>query len=55
MTFIPFTNYEGAAVRSNPRIQVVATEHGGRLEFLARQPHRLWADHAIMYWITSRS
>jgi predicted alpha/beta-fold hydrolase len=54
-TFIPFTIYESAAVRSNPRIQVVATEHGGHLGFKGRQPRRLWADHAIMNWITSRS
>jgi predicted alpha/beta-fold hydrolase len=54
-TFIPFTIYESAAVRSNPRIELVATDYGGHLGFLGRRPHRLWADHAIMYWITSRS
>jgi predicted alpha/beta-fold hydrolase len=54
-TFIPFTIYESPAVRSNPRIEVVATEHGGHLGFLGRRPHRLWADHAIMDWITLRS
>lgn len=54
-TFIPFAIYESAAVRSNPRIEVVATGHGGHLGFLGRRPHRLWTDHAIMDWITSRS
>ena len=54
-TFIPFAIYESDAVRSNPRIELVATAHGGHLGFLGRRPHRLWTDHAIMYWITSRS
>ncbi len=54
-TFIPFEIYESAAVRSNPRIELVATESGGHLGFLGRRPPRFWADHAIMDWITSRS
>jgi predicted alpha/beta-fold hydrolase len=54
-TFIPFGIYESGAVRSNPRIELVATGHGGHLGFLGRRPHRLWTDHAIMNWITSRS
>jgi uncharacterized protein len=54
-TFIPFAIYESPAIRSNPRIELVATEHGGHLGFLGRRPHRLWTDHAIMNWITSRS
>jgi predicted alpha/beta-fold hydrolase len=54
-TFIPFTIYQSPAVLSNPRIELIATEHGGHLGFLGRRPHRLWADHAIMNWITSRS
>lgn len=54
-TFIPFSIYESAAVRSNARIQLVATEYGGHLGFLGRRPHRLWVDHAIMDWINSRS
>jgi predicted alpha/beta-fold hydrolase len=54
-TFIPFTIYEAAPLRRNPRIELVATEHGGHLGFLGRRPHRLWADHAIMDWIHARS
>jgi predicted alpha/beta-fold hydrolase len=54
-TFIPFPIFETPAVRSNPRIELVATEHGGHLGFLGRRPHRLWADHAIMDWIAKRS
>jgi len=54
-TFIPFEIFESAAVRSNPRIELLATEHGGHLGFLGRRPQRLWADHAIMRWIRSQS
>ena len=54
-TFIPFEIFESPAVRSNPRIELLVTEHGGHLGFLGRRPHRLWADHAIMNWIQSQS
>jgi predicted alpha/beta-fold hydrolase len=54
-TFVPFGIFESAAVRSNPRIELIATEHGGHLGFLSRGRYRFWADHAIMNWITSRS
>lgn len=54
-TFIPFSIYESPAARSNSRVELVATEYGGHLGFLGRLPYRLWADHAIMDWITSRS
>jgi predicted alpha/beta-fold hydrolase len=50
-TFVPFASYESAAVRSNPWIELLATEHGGHLGFIGRRPHRLWSDEAIMEWI----
>ena len=50
-TFVPFAAYESAAVRSNPWIELVATEHGGHLGFIGRGPHRLWSDAVIMEWI----
>ena len=50
-TFVPFAIYESAAVRSNPWIQLVATEYGGHLGFLGRRPHRFWSDEVIMEWI----
>ncbi len=50
-TFVPFEVYESAAVRANPRIQVMATEHGGHLGFIGRRPNRLWLDEVIMEWI----
>jgi predicted alpha/beta-fold hydrolase len=53
-TFIPFEIFESPALRSNPRVELLVTEHGGHLGFLGRRPHRLWADHAIMNWIQSQ-
>jgi predicted alpha/beta-fold hydrolase len=50
-TFVPFAVYESAAVRSNPWIDLVATEYGGHLGFIGREPHRLWSDAVIMEWI----
>ena len=50
-TFVPFSIYESAAVRSNPWIQLVTPECGGHLGFLGRAPHRFWADEVIMKWV----
>jgi len=50
-TFVPFQIFESEAVRSNPRLELQATDHGGHLGFLARKPLRFWADHAILHWI----
>jgi predicted alpha/beta-fold hydrolase len=38
-------------VRGNPRVRVLATEHGGHLGFLGRGENRFWLDRAIMEWI----
>ena len=54
-TFVPFEILRSAAVRSNPRIELLATEHGGHLGFLGRAPHRFWADAAIMEWIIGQN
>jgi predicted alpha/beta-fold hydrolase len=50
-TFVPFAVYESAAVRSNQWIDLVATEYGGHLGFIGREPYRLWSDAVIMEWI----
>jgi predicted alpha/beta-fold hydrolase len=54
-TFVPFEIFGSGAVRANPSIEVLATEHGGHLGFIGRWPHRLWADDAIMEWIVTQS
>jgi hypothetical protein len=50
-TFIPFEIFGSEAVRSNSRIELLATEHGGHLGFIGRKPQRFWADQAIIGWI----
>ena len=37
-TFVPFEPFESDAVRDNPRIELLATEHGGHVGFVARRP-----------------
>jgi predicted alpha/beta-fold hydrolase len=54
-TIVPFDIFADGAVRANPRIEVLATEHGGHVGFIGRRPHRFWADDAIMEWITGES
>lgn len=50
-TIVPWHIVEHAAVRANPRIQVVVTGHGGHLGFIARGKHRFWLDETILNWI----
>jgi len=52
-TFVPFEIF--AAVRANPSIELLATEHGGHLGFIGRRPHRFWVDHAIMEWVIGQN
>jgi hypothetical protein len=62
-TFVPFEIFAAGGAPgalwawpwANPRIELLATEHGGHLGFIGRQPHRFWADHAIMEWIIGQS
>jgi predicted alpha/beta-fold hydrolase len=53
-TFIPFENFESQAVRSNPRIRLLATENGGHLGFLARGKRRFWAEETVLGWIAEQ-
>jgi predicted alpha/beta-fold hydrolase len=50
-TFVPWRIVEHPAVRGNPNIRTVLTEHGGHLGFLARGQHRFWLDAAVLDWI----
>jgi predicted alpha/beta-fold hydrolase len=54
-TFIPFEVFDSPAVRSNPWIALVATDHGGHLGFIARKPRRFWAEETIMEWIVEQN
>jgi predicted alpha/beta-fold hydrolase len=50
-TFVPYRIYEAAAIRANPCIQLLATDHGGHLGFLARSGNRLWIDGTVTTWL----
>ena len=50
-TIVPWRIVEHPAVRGNPRIQVLLTEHGGHIGFLARGAERFWLDGTIMEWV----
>ncbi len=50
---IPFGIFE--QVKSNPLIELLATEHGGHIGFLARGRPRFWADHAVLEWIEQKT
>jgi uncharacterized protein len=50
-SFVPFAAFQSEAVRSNPHIDLLATEHGGHVGFIARQPPRLWLDETVIQWI----
>ena len=49
--FIPFEIFNHPALRTNPRVRLVVTEHGGHLGFLSRNRPRFWADQAVLDWI----
>ncbi len=53
-TFIPFSVYSHPALSGNPSIELVVTEHGGHLGFIAKGRPRLWAEHAVMEWFGER-
>lgn len=50
-TFVPWQILQHPAIRGNPRLEVVLTEHGGHLGFLAHGKPRFWLDTAIIGWI----
>jgi predicted alpha/beta-fold hydrolase len=54
-TLVPFEIFASESVRSNPWIELRATEHGGHLGFVGRKPNRFWADEAIMEWIAGQN
>jgi predicted alpha/beta-fold hydrolase len=53
-TFVPFAAFKSEAVRRNPHIELLATEHGGHVGFIARRPPRLWLDETVIQWILTK-
>ena len=54
-TFVPFEAFQSQAVRSNPWIRLLATEHGGHLGFIGRKGPRFWANEAVLRWIAEQT
>jgi predicted alpha/beta-fold hydrolase len=52
---IPFSVYNHPAFRENPRLTLVAAEHGGHLGFVARHRPRFWLDGLVMGWLCEQS
>lgn len=48
--FVPFSIFESEAVRSNPRVQLIAPERGGHCAFVSRfaGEERFWAEARVM-------
>lgn len=51
---IPFSVYRQPAFETNPNLQLIATDHGGHVGFIARGPDRFWVDGQILAWIKSQ-
>lgn len=48
---IPFSIFESAEVSHNQWIQLLATDHGGHLGYIARHRPRFWLDPIICAWL----
>lgn len=48
---IPFDVYRHPAFKTNPRLRLVAVEHGGHLGFIARRRPRFWLDGVLLEWL----
>jgi len=48
---IPFGVFDLPAFGRNPRLRMVATEHGGHIGFLSRRNPRFWVDGVIVEWM----
>jgi predicted alpha/beta-fold hydrolase len=52
-TFIPFESFQHPVFPSNPRLELLATEHGGHVGFLSKNAPRFWIDQTITSWALS--
>jgi predicted alpha/beta-fold hydrolase len=52
-TFIPFEIFQHPAFQLNPQLELLATEHGGHLGFVARRSPRFWLDRTVLDWISA--
>jgi hypothetical protein len=50
-TLVPSATFDDPALTANRWIELLPTEHGGHLGFLARGSYRFWLDTALMEWV----
>jgi predicted alpha/beta-fold hydrolase len=48
---IPFRVYDHPAIRGNPNLHLIATDHGGHVGFIAQSQPRFWVDPMIRAWM----
>jgi uncharacterized protein len=55
--FVPFASFGDAAIRDNPNVTLVASEHGGHCGFISREPGeaRFWAETQIEEFCSRQS
>jgi predicted alpha/beta-fold hydrolase len=53
--FVPFASFSDPALANNPRIRVIAPEHGGHCAFISRYAgdERIWAEACVMEFFAS--
>jgi predicted alpha/beta-fold hydrolase len=51
-TFIPFHIFEHPAIKANPFLRLIATDHGGHLGFLSRRGSRFWLDEVAIEFLS---
>ncbi len=54
--FIPFASFANPAIRENPNITLVATEHGGHCAFISQErENRFWVEGQVVEYCTQNS
>ncbi|MGA9890042.1 MAG: hypothetical protein WBQ31_21250, partial [Candidatus Acidiferrales bacterium] len=55
--FVPFEPFQNPAIHANPRITLIATEHGGHCAFISREDggERFWAEARIVEYCRNQS
>ena len=48
---IPFEIYQDPRVTGNQHVEVIATEHGGHLGFIADSAPHFWLDRVVLAWM----
>jgi uncharacterized protein len=48
---IPFEIYQDPRVTGNARVEVIATDHGGHLGFIASAKPHFWLDRTVLGWM----